>query len=68
VTRCRKKRYRTPVDAMLALQRIQRKRNLEDLDKYEVRYYWCPEHRAYHLTSMREGQDEVQTSNGSCQS
>lgn len=50
---CRKRRYATPVDAMLALERIQRKRGTEAVESYERTYYWCKTHQSYHLTSWR---------------
>lgn len=48
---CRKRKYATPVDAMLALQRIQDHRGTESVEKHERTYYWCEKHGAYHLTS-----------------
>jgi len=50
---CRKKRYQSPADAMLALVRIHGKRDVDNLDKHERTYYWCDKHQAYHLTSWR---------------
>src|SRR5215217_7342579 len=54
---CTKRKYATPVDAMLALQRIQRQRNLEGVDKHERCWYSCTHthcNGAYHLTSLTE--------------
>ena len=48
---CRKRRYATPVDAMLALERIQGQRCIEDVEKHERTFYWCDHHGAYHLTN-----------------
>ena len=53
-TTCKKRRYETEVDAMLALDRVQRQRDCDNLTKHEVRHYWCEEHQAFHLTSMKE--------------
>lgn len=50
---CRKKRYATPADAMLALIRIQGQRCIESVEKYERTFYWCEHHEAYHLTSWK---------------
>lgn len=50
---CRKRRYATPVDAMLALERIQGQRCIEDVEKHERTFYWCDYHGAYHLTSWK---------------
>lgn len=44
-------RYETPVDAMLAIQRIQHQRNLEETEKYEKTYYDCWVCGGYHVTS-----------------
>lgn len=44
-----KKRYETPVDAMLALDRIQQKRG--DAVRLERTYYDCWSCGGYHLTS-----------------
>jgi len=52
--RCRKKSYLTPVDAMLAIQRVQRSRDVDSLEKHERTFYFCVEHGAYHLTSLTE--------------
>lgn len=46
-----KKRYETPVDAMLAIQRIQGQRNIDTEDKYERTYYDCWSCGGYHVTS-----------------
>lgn len=51
--RCSKRRYTTPVDAMLALQRIHGQRDLEGVEKHERTYYYCEKHGCYHLTSWR---------------
>ena len=50
---CRKRRYLTSVDAMLALQRIQDARGVESVEKHERTYYWCAQHSAFHLTSWK---------------
>ena len=50
---CRKRKYGTPADAMLALLRIQAQRDVDNLDKHERTCYWCDVHLAYHLTSWR---------------
>ena len=44
-----KRRYPTPVDAMLAIERIQRQRNLESVENHERCWYQCGDH--YHVTS-----------------
>lgn len=51
--RCTKKFYTTPVDAMLALGRIQSQRDIDNLEKHERRWYLCTKCGQYHLTSWR---------------
>jgi L-rhamnose isomerase len=46
-----KKRYRTSVDAMLALVRIQNQRPIDELDRYEKNWYPCECCDGFHLTS-----------------
>lgn len=47
----KKRRYRTGLDAMLALERITKQRDVDNLDKHERTYYECGDH--FHLTSWR---------------
>lgn len=46
-----KKRYETPVDAMLSIQRIQGERDIDAADKYEKSFYECWACGGYHVTS-----------------
>ena len=38
---------------MLAIQRIQRQRDIDNLDKHERTYYECPVCKSFHITSWR---------------
>lgn len=49
----RKRRYRTSVDAMLALNRIQGQRDIDNLEKHERHWYPCTNCDGFHLTSWR---------------
>lgn len=49
---CTKIRYRTRVDALIALSRLQRKDSTRRA-KLEQRAYRCPNCRGWHLTSRR---------------
>jgi len=46
---CAKKCFNTRIDAAEAVIKAKLSRQKKRL---ECRYYWCSEHRAYHLTSM----------------
>jgi hypothetical protein len=46
---CAKKCFNTRIDAAEAVIKAKLSRKTKRL---ECRYYWCSEHRAYHLTSM----------------
>lgn len=48
---CAKIRYETPVDAMLAIQRIQGERDIDSAEKYEKTFYECWVCGGYHVTS-----------------
>lgn len=50
---CQKRRYRTSVDAMLALINIQDHRDIDNLDKHERSWYDCDKCGGFHLTSWR---------------
>jgi len=53
MAQCHKRHYATPVDAMLALEKIQRKRGTEQVESHERTFYWCEHHKTYHLTSWK---------------
>jgi hypothetical protein len=53
VSYCQKRRYRTSVDAMLALINIQDHRDIDNLDKHERSWYDCDKCGGFHLTSWR---------------
>lgn len=63
--RSRKRSYGSEIDAMLALDRIHRQRNIDNLDKYERRCYPCRDCGNWHLTSMRhiEGEEGYEGAN-----
>nr|WP_243394815.1 hypothetical protein [Bifidobacterium imperatoris] len=48
---CGKARFRTELDAKIALASVQRQRRGRVRDKDEKRYYLCPQCHGYHLTS-----------------
>lgn len=51
-TRCGKRRYRTELEAKIALAGVQRRRETRhDTGKEERRYYRCPACAGYHLTA-----------------
>lgn len=47
---CRKVPYYRRIDAKIALAATQRSQNPR---REEVRFYWCKEHNAFHLTSKK---------------
>ena len=52
---CRKYRFKTELDAKIALVKAYYKRHIKNNKKRnEIRYYWCSECRAYHLTSKED--------------
>ena len=54
---CRKIRYRSEIDALLALNEVIRRREQGKENRKECRYYRCPYCRGWHLTK-RETWDE----------
>jgi len=49
---CKKTSYYSKISAKLALARVQAKDDPKR-EKTEVRLYWCPQHKAFHLTSRK---------------
>lgn len=47
---CKKKKYKTKLEAMLILARCNSNQRLE------TRFYFCKECNAYHLTKWKKGQ------------
>lgn len=61
MAQCRKRRYKTKTDAMIALSRTQlreatSRKHTRSTDREETRYYHCPHCRGWHLTSTPERQ------------
>ena len=55
---CRKIRYRSEVDAKIALMDIARRRDQGKENRKECRYYRCPRCRGWHLTKLEAWDEE----------
>lgn len=54
---CRKRRYPTRVDAMIALADIDRRAAQGNENRDEIRAYRCPRCKGWHVTSQPKGSD-----------
>ena len=57
MTRCRKRRFRTRIDAQMALLRTQAKADRGHPRRHERRYYRCPHCAGWHLTSRERSRN-----------
>ena len=61
---CNKRKFKTELDAKIALVSSYYKRHIKNNKKRrEIRYYWCKECSAYHLTS-KEGINATNRTDG----
>ena len=56
---CVKRKYKTEIDAELALEYLKDVRKIHRREKHPIRHYYCHHCSNYHLTSQPANQEEI---------